>query len=376
MTFDIATADSTATTAGNDYVASSLTGQSIPEGSATYTFDVTVNGDTTPEPDETFFVNVTNVSGLGVTVADGQGRGTIANDDVSLTPIASIQGSGASSPLVGASVTTRGVVTGVKTNGFFIQEPDASADADPATSEGVFVFTSAAPPAAAAVGNRVQVTGTVAEFVPSGDVLQPPLTELTSPSVTLVSTGQPLPAAVPLGIGLPDPAGAVDQLERLEGMRVQVSSLTVTGPTLGNINEAAATATTSGVFHGVVTGVARPFREPGIPANDPPPSGTIPPIPRFDANPELIRVDSDGQPGAAAIDVGAGAVVTGLVGPLDYAFRAYTILPDPGDAAGRRRRTDARRRREPDRARGHGRLLQPAALLRRPPTIRRSASRC
>jgi uncharacterized repeat protein (TIGR01451 family) len=112
-------------------------------------------------------------------------------------------------------------------------------------------------------------------------------------------------------------------------MRVQVSSLTVTGPTLGTVNEAAATATTTGVFYGVVTGVARPFREPGIAADDPPPAGTIPPIPRFDANPERIRVDSDGQTGAAAIDVGAGAVVTGLVGPLDYAFRTYTILPDP-----------------------------------------------
>ena len=69
-------------------------------------------------------------------------------------------------------------MTGVKTNGFFIQEPDASVDADPATSEGIFVFTRAAPPAAAAVGNLVQVTGTVAEFVPAADPLQPPMTEL------------------------------------------------------------------------------------------------------------------------------------------------------------------------------------------------------
>ena len=44
-------------------------------------------------------------------------------------------------------------MTGVKTNGFFIQTPDADVDADPNTSEGVFVFTSSAPPAAAAVGN-------------------------------------------------------------------------------------------------------------------------------------------------------------------------------------------------------------------------------
>ena len=51
-----------------------------------------------------------------------------------------------------------------------------------------------------------------------------------------------------------------------------------------------------GIFSAVVTGVARPFREPGIQANDPPPlptSGTIPPIPRWDFNPELFQVDFD-----------------------------------------------------------------------------------
>ena len=33
--------------------------------------------------------------------------------------------------------------------------------------------------------------------------------------------------------------------------------------------------------------------------------------------------------GAAPIDVAAGAVVTGLVGPLHYGSRTYTVLPDP-----------------------------------------------
>ena len=80
VTFDIATADNTATTADNDYVASALTGQTIPAGGSSYTFNVTVNGDTTVEPNETFFVNVTNVT--GATVNDGQGQGTIGNDDV------------------------------------------------------------------------------------------------------------------------------------------------------------------------------------------------------------------------------------------------------------------------------------------------------
>jgi uncharacterized protein YhjY with autotransporter beta-barrel domain len=78
VTFDIATANGTAT-AGIDYVANSLTGQTIPAGSSTYTFTVQVNGDALNEPSETFFVNVTNV--VNAVVVDGQGVGTIVNDD-------------------------------------------------------------------------------------------------------------------------------------------------------------------------------------------------------------------------------------------------------------------------------------------------------
>lgn len=83
VTFDIATADGTAQDGGasedNDYVAKTVIGHTIPEGSSTFDFAVTVNGDSVVEPDETFFVNVTNVT--GATVGDGQGLGTIQNDD-------------------------------------------------------------------------------------------------------------------------------------------------------------------------------------------------------------------------------------------------------------------------------------------------------
>ncbi len=77
VSFDLVTADGTAT-AGVDYAASSLT-RTIPAGSSSATFTVLVNGDTLAEPDETFFVNVSNVT--GATVSDGQGLGTIVNDD-------------------------------------------------------------------------------------------------------------------------------------------------------------------------------------------------------------------------------------------------------------------------------------------------------
>ena len=78
VTYNIATANSTAT-AGSDYVASSLSGQTIPAGQTSKTFSVVVNGDATVESNERFRVNVTSVS--GATVSDGVAYGTIVNDD-------------------------------------------------------------------------------------------------------------------------------------------------------------------------------------------------------------------------------------------------------------------------------------------------------
>ncbi len=248
--------------------------------------------------------------------------------------IHSIQGGGATSPHEGVLVSTSGVVTGRKSNGFFLQTPDSGVDADPGTSEGIFVFTTSAPPSTAAVGNACSVVGFVQEFVPSADPSSPPITEITGPPiVSLLSAGNPLPAPVTLTAADTDPAGSIEQLERFEGMRVHVESLTVISPTQGSINEASATSTTNGVFYGVVAGVERPFREPGVQLPDPLPPGAPPAVPRFDGNPERLRVDGDGQPGAPALEVTTGAIVTGLTGPLDYAFRTYTILPDPPPAA-------------------------------------------
>jgi uncharacterized protein len=332
VTFDIATADGTATSASGDYVAKSLTGQTISQGNTTYNFDVTVNGDVTNEPNETFFVNVTNVT--GATASDNQGQGTIQNDDVTLTPVYTIQGSGTASPLAGQVVTTTGIVTGIKagsSGGFFIQ--DINGDGDPNTSDGVFVFTGASVPAGAVVGNNVRVSATVAEFVFASDPNSPPITELSSVTSTVVlSSGNSLPAPHTLTAAeTTAPSGTanpLDSLEEFEGMLVTVPSLTVIAPTQGSITEASATAASTGVFYGVVAGVARPFREPGVNVSDPLPAGAPANVPRFDENPERIRVDSDGQPGTTAINVSAGTTVSNVTGPLDYQFRAYTILPN------------------------------------------------
>jgi hypothetical protein len=79
VTFDIATSDVTATDADNDYEPKSVTGATIGEGASTYHFAVEVNGDISKEINETFNVNVTNVTGANI--SDGQGAGTVLNDD-------------------------------------------------------------------------------------------------------------------------------------------------------------------------------------------------------------------------------------------------------------------------------------------------------
>ncbi|MFF1690263.1 MULTISPECIES: endonuclease/exonuclease/phosphatase family protein [unclassified Streptomyces] len=159
-----------------------------------------------------------------------------------------IQGATRTSPLAGKQVTdVAGVVTGVRgygsSKGFWIQ--DTAPDADPATSEGVFVFTSSAPKAAA--GDAVTVSGTVSEYVPGGTSSgNQSVTEITKPTVTVVSSGNALPAATVIDAkSVPaayapagDPAAngsvnalplrpskyALDLYESLEGMNVRVGS--------------------------------------------------------------------------------------------------------------------------------------------------------
>lgn len=73
----LATSDGTAA-AGSDYVAKSSSFTFSPSQVAT-TFNVIVNGDTTSEPNESFFVNLTNPT--NATIARSQGIGTIVDDD-------------------------------------------------------------------------------------------------------------------------------------------------------------------------------------------------------------------------------------------------------------------------------------------------------
>ncbi|MFF8988721.1 endonuclease/exonuclease/phosphatase family protein [Streptomyces sp. NPDC014983] len=162
-----------------------------------------------------------------------------------------IQGTTRLSPYAGQKVTdVPGIVTATRgygsSKGFWMQ--DATPDDDPATSEGIFVFTSSAPKVT--VGDSVTVTGTVSEYVPGGAASGgQSVTEITKPTIATVSTGNAVPAPVVIDArSVPDqytPQGdtadggsinnlplrpdtyALDYYESLEGMNVQVEDTRV-----------------------------------------------------------------------------------------------------------------------------------------------------
>ncbi|MFD5428634.1 endonuclease/exonuclease/phosphatase family protein [Streptomyces sp. NPDC127084] len=166
-----------------------------------------------------------------------------------------IQGSTRTSPLVGQQVKdVEGVVIGVRTygssRGFWIQ--DTQADDNPATSEGLFVFTSSAP--TVAVGDSVKVSGTVGEYVPGGlNSGNQSITQISKPTITVVSSGNALPAAANItaktvpsayapqgdpaaansinGLTLEPGTYALDYYESLEGTNVSIGTSRVVGAT-------------------------------------------------------------------------------------------------------------------------------------------------
>jgi predicted extracellular nuclease len=106
------------------------------------------------------------------------------------------------------------------------------------TSDGIFVLTGSAP--TVAIGDLLEVRGTVGEFRPGGDPDNLTITQISQVTISTVSTGNALPAAVLIGAGgrLPptatidddsfavyDPENdGIDFWESLEGMRVTIDA--------------------------------------------------------------------------------------------------------------------------------------------------------
>ncbi len=273
---------------------------------------------------------------IAATIGDAEGRSTIASFFVTIAPppiaIHEIQGSSSSSPFAGQVVKTTGIVTAVRPISFYIEAPVSEWDADAQTSEGIAVFLGSAP--GLSRGDLVRVSGTVAEFRPAADPGSPPLTELASPiTVTVLSHGSALPPPAVLLAPDVSPSGDFEQLERYEGMRVTVDVTATSGTQSFNrtaADEQNNRSASNGDFFAVIGDTPRPHREPGLDPTQAPPAGSPCCLPRFDGDPERIRVDSDGQIGASKIEIVAGQRIAGLTGVLDYGFRAYTVIPDPG----------------------------------------------
>ncbi|QAY71724.1 ExeM/NucH family extracellular endonuclease [Xylanimonas protaetiae] len=129
--------------------------------------------------------------------------------------IAQIQGTGASSPLVGQTVTTSGVVTAAYPaggfNGYVIQTPGTGGALDLAThtaSDAIYVFSSSTV-GSVRIGQTVQVTGAVSEF--SG---------LTEISVTSAANLRVLADAAPVAPATVAWPATDAQRESLESMLV------------------------------------------------------------------------------------------------------------------------------------------------------------
>jgi predicted extracellular nuclease len=229
--------------------------------------------------------------------------------------IMQIQGAAHVSPFVGQRVDTTGVVTVVAGNGFYLQ--DQVGDNNTATSDAVFVFTGGLP--SVAVGHRVRIVGSVAEFIPGGAATNNlSTTELVSPVITVLGTGTPLPAAVVIGAGgrTPpnriidndgfatfDPAqDGIDFYESLEAMLVDVRGAVAVSATndFGEIFVRVAGATGRNTRGGITI-------TPG------------------DFNPERIQIDDALLPGGLPV-VAVGDRLGNVVGVVSYNFGNFEVL--------------------------------------------------
>jgi hypothetical protein len=283
-------------------------------GVSSVTISIAVAPDSVGEANETLNLLLANPTG-NIAIVDTMATGTIVNDDPVPVRIFEIQGEAHRSPLEGQPVITDGIVTFVTSNGFYLQ--DAVGDGNSATSDAVFVFTRTAP--AVAVGDNVAVTGRVSEFLPGGDPINLTVTQLNSTAVQVVSSGNPLPAALLIGEGgLRPPSETIeddgftvfdpqndglDFFESLEGMRVTVDAPVAVAET----NAFGETFVLASGGAG-----ATGFNDRG---------GIV--ISEGDFNPERIQID-DAFVGYPSLTQGDRlADVTGII---SYSFTSYELL--------------------------------------------------
>ncbi|HEU4477525.1 MAG TPA: ExeM/NucH family extracellular endonuclease [Pyrinomonadaceae bacterium] len=238
------------------------------------------------------------------------------------TRIHAIQGNGLSSPLNDtANIVIEGIVVGdyqegSQFHGFYVQEEDADADSNPATSEGIFVFDNNLG-IQVKLGDKVRVKGTVNEFATGGGTS---ITQLTSISgITLCGSGL---SVTPASASLPV-ANMIDW-ERFEGMLIRVpQTLTVTD-TFG-----------LGRFGEVGLSVGGRLRTPTHAAT---PGAAASAMQDLNNRSRILLDDGDSRqnidptvhpaPGLSATNtLRLGATVDNLTGVLEQRFSGYRIQP-------------------------------------------------
>ncbi|MBA4789699.1 MAG: cellulase family glycosylhydrolase [Rhizobiales bacterium] len=183
VTVAYATANGTAT-AGSDYAAASGT-LTFAAGETTKTIQVTVNGDTVVEGNETLTLNLSAPS--GATIADGLGTGTITNDDV-VAPVlptlsvsdATVAEGNSGTKVMTFTVTLSAAATGPVTVAYATANGTATAGSDYAAASGTLTF------AAGETTKTVQVTVNGDTVVEGNETLT---LNLSAPSGATIADG-------------------------------------------------------------------------------------------------------------------------------------------------------------------------------------------
>ncbi|MFZ5870844.1 MAG: lamin tail domain-containing protein, partial [Actinomycetota bacterium] len=239
-------------------------------------------------------------------------------DTATATPISAVQGAGAASPVEGQTCTVEAVVTAVKPDlrGFYVQEEAADVDDDPASSEGLFVFTSGTP-SGVRPGDVVRVTGQVQEF--SGQ------TQIRPTSLTVVGTAPPVgPTPVTF------PLEAPDALERHEGMLVELSDTLVISEYFNydRFGEVVVAKPLDGQPRlWTPTAVAEPGAEATALAAQYATRRIVIDDSSSRQNPSVLPHPGNGQPFSLDNRFRGGDTVTGVAGVLDHTFGAYRVQP-------------------------------------------------
>lgn len=243
---------------------------------------------------------------------NNNGGGAVGQCDETATRIATIQGSGNASALVGNNISIEAIVVADFQNanqlgGFFIQEEDADTDGNPNTSEGIYV-ASITP---VAIGDRVRVNGTVAETFE--------LTQLNTTTVAVCASNQPLPTPATISL----PVASLDAFEAIEGMSVAIAQTLTVNETyqLGRYGQV---LLANGRLQQPTNVV-----EPGTAANALQAQNNLNKLMMDDAsnlqNPDPVIFPAPGL--SADNTLRSGDTVANLQGVITYDFGVYRILP-------------------------------------------------